>query len=156
MPNDGFRRTDIWREGTWLDLWSVVHLLSGVLIGLGFYFLHIDELASIVIALTALICYEIWERIVQIEEALTNGFMDVVVGMAGFVAAFFIFGPALSSASFVPVFLCVFAIDIVMSVFGWRASQKAEMLKKRMHARYMIERGRLLERRNRIRDRFRR
>ena len=33
MPHlhDGvFVRSDIWREGQWLDLWSVVHLLSGI------------------------------------------------------------------------------------------------------------------------------
>ena len=61
-----FARTDIWREGTWLDLWSVVHFLSGSSIGLGFYFLHFGKAASLVLALLSLISYEMWEVIVQL------------------------------------------------------------------------------------------
>jgi hypothetical protein len=155
IARDGkFVRTDIWREGKWLDLWSAVHLLSGVSIGLGFYFLHFGASASASLALLSLISYEMWEMIVRIEETPTNRFMDVVVGMAGYLPAFFLLAPSISRPSLVFVFGLVFAADIVMSIFGWQASQKAAALEARMRQKYTIQRAKLLQRGVRLRDRY--
>ena len=151
---DIFERTDIWREGKWLDLWSVVHLLSGISIGLGFYFLRFGALASVALTLVSLIAYEMWEMIVRIEETPTNRFMDVVVGMVGFLPSFFWCAPLLSSASLLRMFALVFVMNITMSVFGWRASQKAAELKARMLVRYARQRARLLKRTVQLRERF--
>src|SRR3989344_9620144 len=97
IARDGrFERTDIWREGKWLDLGSVVHVLSGFSISLGFYYLGLGAFASVALALLSLISYEMWETIVRIEETHTNRFMDVVVGMVSFVPAFFLVAPLLS------------------------------------------------------------
>ena len=155
-PDGKIQRTDIWREGNWLDLWSIVHLLSGTLVGIGFYFLGFGALASTALALVSLTAYEMWEMLVRIEETPTNRLMDVVVGMAGFVPAFFLFAPALSPLRLIVVFGTVFAIDITMSTFGWRASQKAAAFKERMRARYGAERLRLRKRRVHLLERFRR
>jgi len=149
-----FERTDIWREGKWLDLWSVVHFLTGASVGLGLYFLNFGALAAVSVALIGLTAYEMWEKIVGIEETPTNRFMDVVVGMASFLPAFFLLAPVLSSTRIILAFGLVLTANIVMSVFGWLASQKAAELEKRMRARYLIERARLLERRTRLQKRF--
>jgi hypothetical protein len=151
----GFERTDIWREGKWLDLWSVVHFLSGISVGFVLFLAHFSALASVVIALLSFISYEMWEAMVRIEEMPTNRFMDVVVGMAGFLPVFFVVAPRLSVNS-LPGFGLVLTMDIVMSIFGWRASQKAAALEARMRARYARERVRLLRQRSKLRDRFRR
>jgi hypothetical protein len=149
-----FKRTDIWREGQWLDLWSVVHFLSGISIGLGFYFLHVGTLASPLLALVLLIAYEMWERLMQMEETFANGCMDVIVGMLSFLLAFFIGAPLLSGVPLILAFGAVFVADIVMSIFGWRASQKAAALKKRMLARYAAERARLLRHKIYLQEKF--
>jgi len=142
-----FKRTDLWREGEWLDLWSVVHFFSGSLIGLGFYFLHVGAFAGVMLALTLLIAYEMWERLMQMEETFANGCMDVVVGMFSFLLTFFMLAPLLSGAVLLCVFGFVLGVDTVMSVFGWRASQKAAALKKRMRARLQKHFGSIVKRR---------
>lgn len=157
IARDGrFIRTDIWREGKWLDLWSVVHLLSGITIGLGFSFLHFDPFASVALTLVSLVAYEMWEQIVQIEEAPTNRFMDVVVGMASFLPTLLLLAPLFSRDALVASFAFVLTITIVLSIFGWHASQKAAALKKRVRARLIRERAKFREEKARLRERFRR
>jgi hypothetical protein len=154
--SDKFERTDIWREGKWLDLWSVVHFLSGISVGLGLYFLHFGAFASTDFALLSFIAYEMWETVVHIEEDPTNKFMDVVVGMASFLPSFFLLAPELSHASLILTFGSVLVVNVVMSVFGWRASQKAAVLQNRMQAKYAAQRTQLLKHGARLRERFRR
>jgi hypothetical protein len=157
ITHDGkVERTDMWREGKWLDLWSAVHFLSGVSVGLGFYYLHLGAVASVALAFVCLTAYEMWEMIVKIEETPTNRVMDVVVGMASFVPTFFVLGPLVSSALFIPAFCGVLLLNIILSIFGWRASQKAAAFEKRMRERYAAQRQRLLERQLLLRKRFRR
>lgn len=146
-------RTDIWREGKWLDLWSVVHLLSGISIGLSFYFLHLGIFFSILFALLLMISYELWEIVEQIKETPTNRFMDVIVGMAGFLPAFFILAPPLSTPLLILVFGFIFVANVILSIFGWRASQKAAALQERLRAQFAIQRARLLSR-NKTRQRI--
>ncbi len=147
IPENLFVRTDIWREGKWLDLWSVVHFLSGMSVGFGIYFLHLDPLPAVVIAFLSFTLYEMWEAVAKIEETPANRFMDVVVGMASFTPTFFYLAPRLSSQQFLPVFGTVLIMNITMSIFGWRASRKAAALEKRIREEYEIQRERLRRRR---------
>ena len=156
MDEDEFVRTDIWREGKWLDLWSVVHFLSGFLVGLGIYLLHFDAGASTIIALLGLILYEMWEMVVHIEETPTNRLMDVVVGMTSFVPAYFLIAPNIPTPLLLAVFGSILGINILLSMAGWRASHKASILRAHMKTRYAKERERLLRQRAKLRRRFRR
>ena len=150
-----FERTDMWREGKWLDLWSVVHFFSGVSIGLGFAFLHFDAPAATTLAFVSLVAYEMWEMLVKIQETPTNRFMDVVVGMASFLPTFYIFAPLLHSALLVS-FAVICTVNIALSVLGWRESKKAAVLQERMRERYIAERALLKKRRQKLRARLRR
>lgn len=141
-----FERTDIWREGKWLDLWSVVHFLSGMTIGFVAYLLHLGDVASVIIVFLGLVAYEMWEKIVGIEEMPTNRVMDVVVGMASFMSVFFYLAPRLSVTSYILTAGFTITANVVGSVFGWIASQKAAALKKRAHERYLRQRSRLRSR----------
>lgn len=147
-------RTDIWREGLWLDLWSVVHLLSGFSIGFFAYFLKFDPLVLAVITFILLIIYEWWEAFVGIDEAPTNRFMDVVVGMVGYIPAYFYISPTLSHTAHIVTFVCVFAVNVIMSAIGWHASHKAAELERRMHERIARQKTRIAEQRRRIRQKF--
>ena len=149
-----FKRTDIWRDGKWIDLWSVVHFLSGISIGLGFYFLHVETFASVALALVSLIAYEMWERLMRMEETFANGCMDVVIGMLSFLVAFFILAPLVSGTVLLYGFGFVLFVDVAMSVFGWRASQKAAALQKRILTRYATERARLLRQKTQLQNKF--
>lgn len=139
-------RTDAWREGKWLDLWSVVHVFSGLLLGFFFYYLHIRTIFGILLALFLLIAYELFEKFVEIYEAPTNRFMDVVVGMAGYIPAYFLISPFLINEHLILIFTLLLILNSVMSVIGWRASQKATALEKRVRAKIASNRKRLKER----------
>lgn len=144
-PDGIFVRTDIWREGEWLDLWSVVHFLSGMSVAFGLYLLHFDAVAAIVIAFLGLTLYEMWEALVKIEETFPNRVMDVVVGMASFVPTYFYLIPHLSTIGFPPVFGGVLMMNIVISALGWRASQKAAQLERTVREKYQLEREKLIK-----------
>jgi len=144
-----FERKDIWREGKWLDLWSVVHFCSGISLAFGLYFLHFGSAASLSLAFVLLVAYEMWEVIVKIDEAPTNRLMYVVVGLTSFVPTYFLILPRTLPSLFVPAFIGVLCINGVLSVMGWRASQKAAAFEARMRERYLFERARFLERRAR-------
>ena len=137
------QRSDIWREGKWLDLWSIVHLFSGASVGFALYFVHFGAPASTTLAFVSFTAYEMWEAMVGIEEFPTNRCMDVVTGMVSFVLIFFFVAPLLSGVQFWEVFGLVFLINIVLAVFGWIASQKAIELERRLREKYARERSRI-------------
>ncbi len=151
LTRDGrFERSDIWREGKWVDLWSVVHLLSGTSFGLALGVLGWGTTASIVIALLSFVLYETWEAMVKIAETPQNRFMDVVTGMASFVPVFF-FSRGLSTNAFILAFGFTLTANIVMATLGWLASRKAEEFEQRLRLRLAERRRRMSERRARQR-----
>jgi hypothetical protein len=149
-PQVRFERTDIWREGKWLDLWSVVHFLSGVSFGLGMMVFGFGTVASIVIVFLLLVGYEMWEAMVKIHETPQNRFMDVVVGMTSFLPTFF-FLHGLSTTYFILTFGLVLTLNIVLAVFGWLASQKAAGLEEKLRSEFIEQRRLMRERRERRR-----
>ena len=149
LTRDGrFERSDIWREGKWLDLWSVVHLLSGMSFGLALGVLGLGTTASIVIAFLVFVLYETWEAMVRIVETPQNRFMDVVVGMMSFVPTFF-FSQGLPTTFFILVFGPTVTVNVVMATLGWLASRMAEALEQRLRLRLAERRKRIAERKAR-------
>ena len=148
MPKDDFHfhRTDVWREGQWIDMWSLVHLLSGLATGFGFAVATIAALPSLVLSFTGFVAYEAWEAFVQIEETAANRFMDIVVGVAGFLASYFLLTPLVSETRLIEAFIGTIAVASVLSFFGWRASVKAAALKTRMRARREARKARRIQR----------
>lgn len=144
-PDGIFVRTDIWREGEWLDLWSVVHFLSGMSVAFALYLLHFDTRATVVIAFISFTAYEMWEALVHIEETFPNRCMDVVVGMISFLPTYFFLIPHLTHIGFPPVFGGVLMMNIAISALGWRASKKAATLEQTVRAKYALEREKLVK-----------
>lgn len=118
-------RTDIWREGKYLDLWSVVHLLSGASLALGLTLLHLPALPACGVALVLFIAYELWEPAVGIKETTQNHVVDVVVGMISFVPAYLYLAPALQGIEYVLTFGAILIVNLVMAAAGWHAWRKA-------------------------------
>jgi len=149
LTRDGrFERSDIWREGKWVDLWSVVHLLSGASFGLFLGVLNLGTTASIVIAFLSFVLYETWEAMVKIAETPQNRFMDVILGMASFVPIFFL-SHGLPTTSLILVLGFTLTANIVMATLGWLESRKAAEFEQRMRLRLAERRKRMLKRRAR-------
>ncbi|MDO8576386.1 MAG: hypothetical protein Q7R90_03660 [bacterium] len=156
LTRDGkLERTDIWREGKWVDLWSVVHLLSGVSVAFAIARLGFGFPASAVIAFLLFVAYELWEAMVKIHETPQNRSMDVVAGMVSFVPVFFLV-QGLSGSFLILAFGLVLTGNIVLATFGWLASRKAEEFEQKLRSEFMAQRERLRERRARIRTAMKR
>lgn len=155
LPDGTFIRSDIWREGDYLDLWSVPHFLSGLVLGLTLFFLGFDEIAAAVIALLALVSYEMFEVIVHIQETRMNRVLDVVVGMASCLPALH-FAPYIARDTVLFIFALAGIADATLSLLGWRASQKAGVLEAKLRAEWKKERVKLRERRQKLSARLRR
>ena len=152
LTRDGrFVRTDMWREGKWLDLWSVVHFLSGMSLGFAAPYFNFGTVPTIVIVFLLLVGYEMWEAMVRIHETPQNRFMDVVVGMTSFLPIFLLLRSYTLDYRYILAFVVTFALNITLSTLGWRESQKAAALEKRLRAEYEEQRRKFRERRNRLR-----
>ena len=152
-PHLSFVRTDIWREGKWLDLWSVVHFLSGLSVALGLSVFDFGLWPTFIIATLLFIAYEMWEAVVKIEETPQNRFMDVIVGQASFLLAYAIGIPEVWAWDFFVAFGVILAVNLALAALGWQASQKAAELEKRMLARLAERRARYRAARERRRMR---
>lgn len=143
-------RTDIWREGKWVDLWSLVHLLSGASTAFSLALLGFGFEASTVIAFLLFVAYELWEAMVKIAETPQNRSMDVVAGMVSFVPVFY-FVQGWSGYYFILVFGLIVTLNIVLATFGWLASRKAEEFERKLRAEFLAQRERLQKQRVRLR-----
>ena len=151
LTRDGkFERTDIWREGKWIGLWSVVHLLSGASVGFSIAWLGFGFAASAVIAFLLFVAYELWEAMVKIHETPQNRSMDVVAGMVSFMPTFFLM-QGVAGPTFILMFGLVLTVNVVLATFGWLASRKAEEFEQRLRSEFVAQRERLRERRVRLR-----
>lgn len=148
------RRTDAWREGEYLDLWSVPHFLSGIALGLVLVFFEFDVRSSFVIGFILLVLYEMFEVIVQIDETRWNRTLDVVVGMVSLTPTVYL-APSLTPYELGVVFAIIAGLDAVLSFFGWRASHKAGVLEKKLRAEYEVKLSRMKDRRARLREQWR-
>jgi hypothetical protein len=146
-------RTDIWREGKYLDLWSVPHFLSGMCVAFGLFFLDFATNAAFIIALLLLIAYEMFEVIAKIEETRWNRILDIVVGMASFTPTFLLL-PGVPRTWAIGAFVVVAALDSVLSFFGWLASQKASQLEASLREEFERERVRFVTQRDKLRARW--
>ncbi|OGG59857.1 hypothetical protein A2765_04705 [Candidatus Kaiserbacteria bacterium RIFCSPHIGHO2_01_FULL_56_24] len=154
LTRDGkFIRTDIWREGKYLDLWSVPHFLSGMVVGFSLFFLGFALNAALTIAFLVLVAYEMFEVIAQIEETRWNRILDVVVGMASFTPTFLL-APHFNQPYVIVLFIIVLALDGVLSFFGWQASQKASILEGKLRVEVTREKERFTKRRAVFRERW--
>lgn len=140
-----FVRTDIWREGKWVDLWSVAHLLSGITMGFFPRYFSLEGFAAYVIVFLLLVLYEMFEALAKIAETPQNRTMDVVIGMASFIAAY-LTTPFLSFEFSVFLSALFLAVSVVFSFIGWQASKKASVFEAKLRERIEVGRERYRER----------
>lgn len=84
---------DIWKHGKYIDLWSVVHFLSGFLLASICYILGYTLIFSFICSVLLLILWEVFEWLINIIEPSLNAITDIVVGSVGFlVGAWLLYG----------------------------------------------------------------
>src|SRR5579872_1728491 len=117
------RINDFWKEGKYLDLWSVNHLLSGVLLGVILFYFHLHFFPALVISLVLFVGWEVIELLIGINEHFTNIVMDVVCDTAGFLlTAYFHF--ALGKSISIMGFVIIGVIFLLFNLWGFLAYEK--------------------------------
>jgi hypothetical protein len=108
---------DIWKHGKYLDLWSLIHFLSGfILCGL-LYYLGFSFFWAFMYSALLLILWEVFEFFIKIIEPSVNVVMDIIFGLVGFfLAAWFYF---LRTEFDISLYLTVLGITIVLSLWGF-------------------------------------
>ncbi|OHA88875.1 MAG: hypothetical protein A3C70_01660 [Candidatus Zambryskibacteria bacterium RIFCSPHIGHO2_02_FULL_43_14] len=78
---------DIWKHGKYLDLWSLVHFLSGFILCGFFYWLGLSFFWTSIYSIVLLVLWEIFEFFIEIIEPSVNVAVDIAVGLLGFFSA---------------------------------------------------------------------
>jgi uncharacterized membrane protein HdeD (DUF308 family) len=111
----------IWNDGKHFDLWHVNHFLAGTLLAIVGILLGLDEVVNFMIALLAMISWEIFEIINKIYETKFNRSADVILGVLGFVLIYFL---NISNSSLSYMFFLVLVVWLIMESWGFVAYKK--------------------------------
>jgi len=75
--------TPAWSHGKYLDYWSFVHLLTGVILGIMASLRFDEPVRSFLVILSLLAAYEGIEMMLHIAEGWQNIALDIVIGAGG-------------------------------------------------------------------------
>lgn len=81
------KKTGLWREGKFFDLWSVVHFLGGFAIGGALVYFGVEPYLAGAIGVALFAGWELFEVIVKIHEHGANRVSDLLVDYIGFFLA---------------------------------------------------------------------
>jgi hypothetical protein len=131
LPDFPLPKRPAWQAGKYIDIWSVNHLLAGLLLGSFLFLMSVPFIWSFLIVVLLSIGWEVSEVILNIKEPLTNSMMDLVLDVAGFFVAsyfFILIGKPLS----IPIVIVLAIVFIVLEIFGfttylvWRNKKAGE------------------------------
>lgn len=107
---------DIWKHGTYVDMWSIVHLLSGFVLAGLFFLFGFSFSVAIIASVLLLLFWEVFEAVVKIVEPSINVIVDIIIGFVGFLVGaqlFYIMGWPASHV------LYGLALTIALAVWGF-------------------------------------
>ena len=116
---------DIWQEGKYLDIWSIVHILTGVLIGGFIIILGVNFWIGLGLTTFLLILYEVGEVVGGVKETFANIVVDVIIGIFGYLFAWFFYGKfktVKERKNFKKIIWILFSVVILLSIWGWTAA----------------------------------
>ena len=107
-------KKNIWQEGKFIDLWSVVHVLTGFAISGGFIFLHVNPYIASAIAVGLFAGWEIFEPLVKIHEQSSNHVSDIIVDYLGFfIAQLYVFAWRNTMYWYIPTIFALIALILM-------------------------------------------
>ncbi|MFZ2763742.1 MAG: hypothetical protein WAX80_01745 [Minisyncoccia bacterium] len=108
---------DIWKHGKYLDLWSLVHFLSGFVLCGFFYWLELSFLWAFIYSALLLVLWEVFEFFIKIIEPSWNVTVDILVGLLGFFLAAWLY--FLRSEFDTSIYLAVVLATITLALWGF-------------------------------------
>jgi uncharacterized membrane protein YeaQ/YmgE (transglycosylase-associated protein family) len=107
---------DIWKHGKYVDTWSVVHFLSGLLLVGFFYKIGYEFIPALVFSTLLLLAWEVFEWIIKIIEPSVNVMVDIVVGLAGFFVGAYLY--YVREAYSETLFYSALAVTVALAAWG--------------------------------------
>ncbi|OHB10225.1 MAG: hypothetical protein A3G05_01965 [Candidatus Zambryskibacteria bacterium RIFCSPLOWO2_12_FULL_45_14] len=108
---------DIWKHGKYLDLWSLVHFLSGFVFGGLFYWLGFGFVWAFIYSALLLILWEVFEFFIKIIEPSLNVAVDIFAGLVGFFLAAWLY--FLETQFNLTLYLGIVALTLLLSLWGF-------------------------------------
>ena len=110
----------IWKNGKYLDLWSINHTLSGIVIAGPLYYFSISFVYSIVVALVLIVGWEIYEIYHEIYETWQNKCTDIITGIIAFFCIWYLYPYWMFSIQFF-IYIASLAIFLILEIWGYIA-----------------------------------
>ncbi|MEN9337870.1 MAG: hypothetical protein RIQ41_184 [Candidatus Parcubacteria bacterium] len=108
---------DIWKHGTYVDLWSVVHILSGFVLSGALSWAGYTLIQSALYSLGLLLAWELFEWLMGIIEPSMNVVVDILVGLLGFSVGAYVY--FVLELPLYPSFFIALAVTLILSVWGF-------------------------------------
>ncbi len=110
----------IFKNGKYLDLWSVNHTLSGVVIAGPLYYFSIPVIYSFWISLILMVSWEIYEIIFKITETWQNRTTDILTGVLGFCSVWYLYA-FVTTHTQILIYVMGLCLFIILEVWGYIA-----------------------------------
>ena len=117
----------LWGEGRYIDLWTIPHVLAGVLLGGYLYWFGVSLLINITITAILVISWEFFELYcLGVHEHLTNSLTDILVALIGFIITY-AFILKYSIATIIPYLLTLTVVYIFLNSWGFLAYKRKKL-----------------------------
>ena len=105
----------IWNEGKYFDLWSIIHLLAGGVLGSIFIFLRLKFWKGF---FSVLFLSIIWEIIEWIPETIPNKIIDIFVVQLGVLVIYYLY-QQINKKTFKIIATIITILLIGLSIWSW-------------------------------------
>lgn len=122
-----------WSHGRYLDYWSVVHFLTGAILGIGAIIFFNNHLLTFVVIIILLSLYEGVEILARVAEGFENMFLDVVIGSIGAALAIFWLPEIVSRKDILGILILVILVNLVCVSQGWKNFLQRKAAKSRSY-----------------------
>jgi len=105
-----------WNDGSFGDLWILVHLLWGMILGIAFLYTKLSFNKSLLLSTLLILAWEIVEIVFNIGESWANVTTDIFVGIAGFVSSYLYFSKTKHKLY---IFSLIIILALILPLLGW-------------------------------------
>ncbi|MCH7850217.1 MAG: hypothetical protein IH845_01090 [Nanoarchaeota archaeon] len=111
--------SNIWKEGKYIDLWSINHILGGMVLAGIFIFFNLSLTWALILGFLITISYEIYEMLTDHFETPANKILDILTSLLGVYLMYML--KDLNLLDFNAIFASVFFIFLILEVWGFLA-----------------------------------
>jgi hypothetical protein len=119
------------KHGRYLDAWSILHLTTGLTIGIFMVIFGLDFSLALTVSMLLMFGYELLEAVLNIVECVKNAITDILVGALGvtLIYSYDFYADLTSSEAWATVGGLIL-IDCIVLFLGWNSFLRKRLGKK--------------------------